>query len=267
MIKQVPNLNLGVTQWTLDVKGVATIARAAELGFSYVQLDAGGWADWPDKLVSQKDFYKQAALDAGIELIGIGLNPLNEYSLLAPIGSSELKKAVSVIEDAIDVAKFLNIPLVYVPGFNASEMKSNQDIKRTAELLAELAIRASEQNVTLASENTLSAEQQLRLLEYANHPDLKLFMDIQNPVLFGHNVSELIKQLKEHLCQQMHLKDGKNGVMGNCFFGKGEAHFYQTADMIKVLRLEPIFVFENEYSKNTEKRVKKDQATVLEVFA
>ncbi len=257
-----------MTQWTLDVKGLATVARAAELGFKYLQLDAGGWAGWPEKLTENNlDLYKNAASESGLELIGIGVNPTNEFSLLAPAGSSELKHVLSIVSDAIEAANYLNIPLVYVPSFNASEMKRDQDIKRTAKVLADLAEMASVYNVVLASENTLSAEQQLKLLDDANHSPLKLFIDTQNPVLFGHNVSHLLKQLKGNLCTQMHLKDGKNGQMGNCSLGEGEADFYKTANTIKELMLNPLFVFENEYGDKTEMRVKKDQATVLKRLA
>ncbi|MEZ4632667.1 MAG: TIM barrel protein [Deinococcales bacterium] len=259
-------LKLGVTQWTLDVRGVATVARAATLKFSYLQLDAGGWAGWPEKLTDQKDLYQEASEQTGVELIGIGLNPLNEISLLAPVGSHELKKAVKLISDSIEVAKYLKIPLVYVPSFNASEMKKDQDIAQTAAVLADLAVMASSYHIELASENTLSARQQLKLLDETHGSPLKLFIDSQNPVIFGHDVAELLRKLKDHICQQMHLKDGKDGIMGNCPLGEGGAKFQQTVGMIRMLELNPIFVFENEYAEDTVGRVSKDKGTVARLF-
>lgn len=261
-------MNIGVTQWTLDVKGAATVARASELGFKFVQLDAGGWSGWVEKLdAANRDDYAQASRETGVELVGIGVNPVNEYSLLSSAGSAELREAVGVVMGAIEQADYLNIPLVYVPAFNASEMKRDGDIQKTAEVLAELAGYAAERGIELASENTLDAAGQLRLLDYANTPNLKLFIDTQNPALWGHRVADLLEPLKPHLCKQIHAKDGRGGVMGNAPLGGGEAEFEQTAREIKRLDLAPLLISENEYGQAAERLAAKDIGTLERLFA
>lgn len=260
-------MKLGVTQWTLDVQGVATVARAAELGLSALQLDAGGWSGWPEKLDENNlDDYRKAAAETGIELVGIGVNPTNDFSLIADSGSSSLMQAKDAITSAIDAAKYLDISLVYVPSFNASEMKSDEHIRRTAAVLADLAEQAHKAGVLLASENTLDVEQQLRLLEYADHTNLKIFIDTQNPVLWGHSVAEIIRGLEQYICPQIHLKDGRDGQMGNSSLGEGQARFSETAQVLKELNINALLVFENEYGEDAEARMSKDKNTVLEAF-
>jgi len=260
-------MDIGVTQWTLDVKGVATVARASELGFDYLQLDAGGWSEWPEKLdATNRDAYAQASEETGVKLVGIGVNPVNEYSLLSRAGSDELRQAVAFVTRSLEQASYLNIPLVYVPGFNASEMKSDSDIRKTAEVLADLAGHAAEHGIELASENTLDAAGQLKLLDYADSPNLKLFIDTQNPTLWGREVAGMLEPLKPHLCNQMHAKDGRGGVMGNAPLGEGEAQFERTAKEIKRLGLTPLLISENEYGEDAERLAAKDSATLERLF-
>lgn len=260
-------MTLGVTQWTLDVGGVATVARAAALGFACLQLDSGGWSGWPETLdAATRDDYLRAARDSGVRLVGIGVNALNEHSLLGPAGSSGRRRAIGSVRRAIETARHLDIPLVYLPSFGASEMKSVEDIDITAEIVADLAAYGAEHGVEVASENTLDAAGQLRLLERANHANLTLLMDSYNPVVWGHDVPTLIRQLENRLCAQMHLKDGRGGVMGSALLGEGDADFFRTAATLGELSPTPLFVLENDYGVHARERVAKDLATLLEAL-
>lgn len=256
-------MRLGVTQWTLDVKGVATVARAAELGFSALQLDAGNWSGWPevlDKKVQQA--YLETSQESGVELAGIGVNAVNELSLTV----DQPEARVAVIR-AVDTASAMRIPLVYVPAFNASEIKTDEHLKTTASILGEISAYAAERAITLASENTLDAARQLKLLDMANHPNLNLFIDTQNPALWGHDVAALLEPLKPYLCDQIHAKDGRGGVMGNAPLGEGEAQFERTAQEIKRLKLNPLLISENEYGEDAERLAAKDIATLEHFFS
>lgn len=252
-------MNIGVTQWTLDKQGVAGLARASELGFNALQLGAGMVDD------SNLSEYLSASQETGIKLLSIGVNSANNISLLG--SASDRDKGIAFIEQAIVRAKALSIPLVYVPAFGASEMKTDADIKTTAHILSDLATHAAEQGIEFASENTLNAPQQLELLALADNPNLKLFFDTQNPVLWGHDSAQLVIDLKDQLCSQLHLKDGKDGQMGNSLLGEGEAKFFETVKAIKKLERDFVFISETDYSIDAELRAAKDIATIRQVFA
>lgn len=256
-------MQIGVTQWTLDKSGVDAVSRAAELGFDVMQIDYGQFNDAPAlHLPDVKAAYLEAAETAGIKIIGVAANLFNDVSLVDPDAdhTALILQMLNTIHDFCD--------FMYIPSFNASEIKTDADMQSTARWLNLMSDIASPLGITIATENTLSSNEQLRLLEMVDHPELRVFIDSQNPVLWGHNPSEIIKTLQPYLCDQFHAKDGIYGEMGNALLGQGDANIEQTIETIKSLNITGTWVLENEYyGSNTEARVKADIDFIRSFYA
>jgi sugar phosphate isomerase/epimerase len=260
-------VKIGVAQWCLDCKGVNAVLRAADLRFSAIQIDAGG-ADGAPFLDSEKtqDKYLQAVQDTGVEILAIGVNILNDYGLKNSVDSKASKEIWHFIKMSIDAAAKMGIGLVFLPSFDKNEIQDKHDLIRTITLLNNTCLYASDYQVMIATENTLGVEDNQRLLKAVNHPRLKILIDTLNPVLWGHCPSDLIKKLWPYMCNQIHVKDGINGIMGNASLGKGDANFLETARTLQNLGFSGYIILENEYSNDAESRANDDMNVINRLF-
>ena len=260
-------IRFGVTQWSLDGRGVETVHRAAELGFAAIHLDAGelgGDLRLDDPALQAG--YRRAAQETGIEITAIAPGYLNDYGLTSPAGSENAERCRQIIQIAVDAAAKLNVPLVCLPSFRASEIRSEQDLQRTAEVLRETCDYAAAHNLLVATENTLGVEGNLKLLESASRPNLRVLLDTQNPCLWGHNVADLTERLRPHLSNQVHVKDGTEGHMGNARLGAGEAGFIETARALQAGRFAGDLISENDYLGERRVNAARDLAALSELF-
>jgi sugar phosphate isomerase/epimerase len=112
-------------------------------------------------------------------------------------------------------------------------------MEKAASIAKELAPKAKEKGVVLGLENTLSAEDNLFILEKAgNPPGLKVYYDIGNSTNYGYDVPAEIRRLKDRICQ-IHFKDYKSGLLG-----QGEVNMVAVAEAMADIRYEGWVVLE-----------------------
>jgi sugar phosphate isomerase/epimerase len=256
-------INIGVAQWCLDYQGVNAVFRAASLRLSAIQIDVGGdeGAPFLDSAVVQSA-YLQAVKETGVEISAIGANALNDYGMTSPVTSKSSNECWNLIQLAIDGAKNMGVKLVFLPSFAKGEIRDEIGLLRTAELLDRACSVAAKYHILIATENTLGIEGNLKLLKYVDQPNLKILLDTLNPALWGHQVPELVRGLREYLCSQIHAKDGVGGGMGNTLLNTGEANFSETIEALLASDFQGLLILENEYKQQTENRIKRDIETV-----
>lgn len=256
-------LRVGVAQWCLDRTGVDALYRAKALGFSAIQLDAGepGGAPCIGRPSIQRE-YQQAAADTGIEITAVAVNVLTSYGLNHPLNSDHSKKSLDFIRQAADAAACMNISLVMIPSFEEGEIRSEQDLLRTAEHLRQACLYSSARGVSVATENNLGVSGNQRLLAAAAHPALNVLIDLYNPVIWGHRTADLIRSLWPHMSNQVHAKDGVGGEMGNAALNTGQGNFLESARALQEVGFEGYLILENEYGSHTEELVAQDLATI-----
>jgi sugar phosphate isomerase/epimerase len=238
---------IGVCQWSVDGRGVETLHQAAALGFNAIHLDAGDLdSDLSLERLAVRADYMRAARETGV-WIGALSPPLNDYGLCSPAGSTDANRCRDLIRVAIDAAAEMDVPLVFFPSFRVGEIKSDDDLARTAEALAEACAYAQGRPVSLASENTLGLEGNLRLLQAAGCSNLTVLLDTQNPVLWGYDVPEMVDGLWAQLSDQVHVNDGSGGQMGNSLLGQGESGFAATAGRLRAHGFAGTLISENDY--------------------
>jgi L-ribulose-5-phosphate 3-epimerase len=260
-------IRIGVTQWSLDGRGAETVRRAAELGFAAIHLDAGelgGDLRLDDPALQAA--YRQAAQATGVAITAIAPGYLNDYGLTSPAGSENAERCRRLIQIAVDAAAQLNVPLVFLPSFRASEIRDDADLRRTAEVLQETCAYAAAHGLLVATENTLGAADNLKLLEAVGRPNLRVLLDTQNPYLWGHHVAGLVERLRPHLSAQVHVKDGRQGQMGNALLGAGEAGFAETMRALQAGGFSGDLISENDYLGERQANAARDLAVLSELF-
>jgi 2-epi-5-epi-valiolone 7-phosphate 2-epimerase len=241
-------IRIGVTQWSVDGRGPDTVRRAASLGFAAMHISSGE-LDGSLRLDggALRDAYLEAARESGVTIDAIAGGDLNDVGMTSPAGSRNADRCRTTIQIAIDAAAEMGVPLVFLPSFRAGEIHDAADLRRTAAVLADACDHVAGRPVTIATENTLGADGNLELLQVADRPELRVLLDTQNPSLWGHPATAMIEPLWPHLADQAHVKDGRDGQMGNAILGDGDSDFLATATALRQRGFDGALISENDY--------------------
>ena len=206
------HLKIGVTDWNLKLTGkIEAIALAKTLGFDGVQVSIG------NKIVDDKmpmdnpeliARYREESKKQKMPLDGTCLDRLH-----APTDclKSANRIAAKRVSDGIRITQALGVEVMLLPFFNKCATLP-EDFDSTADLLRELGPDAEKAGVVLGLENTLSAEENARILDRAKSKAVKVYYDVGNSTHFKHDVLQEIPWLgKDRICQ-IHLKD--EGYLG-----------------------------------------------------
>jgi sugar phosphate isomerase/epimerase len=232
-----------------------------------VHIDAGD-LDGPLLLddPALRERYRQAAEATGVRIAAIAPGYVNVYGLSGEAGSENGRKCRRIIAIAIEAALALQVPLVYLPSFRAGEIRDDLELRRTAEALQVTCDQAAPHGLMVATENTLGAADNLKLLELADRPNLRVLLDTQNPALWGHPVAALAAELWPRLCDQIHVKDGVGGQMGNAVLGEGESGFLDTVAVLRSRGFDGVVISENDYHGERGALAARDLAVIRRVL-
>ena len=215
-------LKIGVTDWNLRQTGkLEAVDLAHRLGFQGVQVSLGRQVkddklpmDNPE-LIAQ---YLAAARKHDIALNGTCLDVLHVNYL------KNDKLGQKWVRDGIRLTKAMGIKVMLLPFFGKGALLTQEEKDYVGDALREIAPEAKKPNVILGLENTISAEDNVRIMDRARSKAVLVYYDIGNSTKAGFNVAREIDWLgKKRICQ-MHFKDNPN------YLGEG------TIDMTRVLR-------------------------------
>jgi sugar phosphate isomerase/epimerase len=196
-------LKIGACEWSLRKGDPSSLAVAKEIGLDGVQVNMGSLGNkmWLRQPEVQRA-YLDAARQHGVAIGGLALGELNNIPL-----KSDLRAAVWLV-DSVDVAKALGVKVLLVAQFYKGDLKGDPEgIRRTVEVLQEVAPRAERAGVILGLENYLSAEENLDIVERVKSPAVQVYYDVGNSTDKGYNVYNEIRLLKGRICE-FHFKDG-----------------------------------------------------------
>ena len=208
---------IGVTDWNLDLTGkIEAVALAAKLGFDGVQVSLGR-KPVSDKLplddAAIQSLYLAAAKQHGIALAGTCLDILHVDHL------KDNPRAQKWVADSIPITANLHAEVVLLPFFGKASLMNHAEMDYVAGVLKELAPAAEKAGVMLGLEDTISAEDNVRIMERAGSPAVKVYYDVGNSTGGGFDVVKEIRWLgAERICQ-MHLKDNPH------YLGEGPIDF------------------------------------------
>ena len=130
------------------------------------------------------------------------------------------------VADAIPIAHALGVRVILLPFFGKWALTTAAEMDRVGDVLREIAPAAERANVILGLEDTISARDNVRIMERTKSPAVRTYYDVGNSTQNGFNVVEEIRWLgRERICE-VHLKDNPH------FLGKGSIDFVAIVDVL-----------------------------------
>jgi L-ribulose-5-phosphate 3-epimerase len=208
---------IGVTDWNLNLTGkVEAVALASHLGFDGVQVSLGR-TPVSDKLPLDDNAIQSQYLDAakkhGIALSGTCLDILHVDHL------KDNPRAQKWVADSIPITAKLKTEVILLPFFGKASLTNHAEMDYVAGVLKEIAPAAEKAGVVLGLEDTISAEDNVRIMERAGSPAVKVYYDVGNSTNGGFDVVKEIRWLGTGRICQMHLKDNPH------YLGEGSIDF------------------------------------------
>lgn len=197
---------------------IDAVEKAARIGFEGVEITFGG-PDEDGMLLLAREERQQRYMEEldrhGIKAAGTHLFVLHQNLLKDP----DDPLARKWVEQAIPATHNLNAEVILLPFFGDGAIETTAEMHYVADLMNDLGAMAQDYGVILGLENTLSAEDNMRILDRANSPAVKVYYDTGNSHGFGHDIYSEIRRLgSERICQ-FHLKDNPH------YMGEGEIDF------------------------------------------
>jgi len=203
------------------------LTDARKAGLDGVEIRVGGPADTlevADPAVRQK--YKDEMKETGLVISSFMMGLLNSNPLASdPRGPAWLQQS-------IDAARDLIAQVILVAFFGKGSLLEEDgqlkkaDVDVVVERVKAAAPRAQQAGVILALENTLSAKQNIEILERIGHDSVAVYYDVGNSTRMGYDVPAEIRLLKDRIAM-LHFKDGPN------YLGEGVVKYDPIAAAIK----------------------------------
>ena len=210
-------IRIGVTDWNLRQSNkVEALALAKRLGFDGVEISFGRELVNDRMPLTDPEMQKQylaASRKHGVAIAGTHLGILHKNILKSdPLGQRW-------VADAIPVTKNLGTRVILVPFFGKGALTTREERDRTAGVLRELAPEAEKAGVVLGLENTISAKDNLWILDRVQSKSVLVYYDVGNSTRNGFDILKEIRWLgRDRICQ-FHLKDNPH------FMGEGKIDF------------------------------------------
>ena len=184
------------------------LAQAKLAGFDGVEVSAGSPADELDVYsLGTRTRYKEQMQQTGLPITSIMMGLFNQCPLATD------PRASAWIKQSIDAGKDLKAKNILLAFFSKGDLLSGtqlkeEEFKAAAQRIKALAPYAKEAGVTLAIENYLNAEQNLRMLELIGDESVCIYYDVFNTgKTKKYDSPAEIRRLKGRIAQ-VHYKNG-----------------------------------------------------------
>lgn len=210
-------VKIGVTDWNLRLTGkVEAVELAARLRFDGVQVSLGRKpidSRLPlDDPATQRQFLA-ASKSHNIPLDGTCLDILHVNYL------KNDKLGQKWVADSIPITKNLNARVILLPFFGKGALTTHDEMDYVGDALREIAPEAEKAGVILGLEDTISAEDNVRVMERSKSPAVLTYYDVGNSANNGFDVVKEIRWLGKNRICQFHLKDNPH------YLGEGKIDF------------------------------------------
>jgi len=223
-------LRIGVTDWNLQHAAKPTsVEFAKSIGFDGVEISLGRAADSkspPGRLpLGNPDLQEQFLAEAQKNQFPIAstcLDILHQNYLKVktdPLGRKW-------IAESIPITKKLGARVILLPFFGKGKLDTSDEMDYVADILKEMGPEAEKAGVILGIEDTISAEDNARILDRAQSKAVLVYYDVGNSQQNGFDIYKEIRWLgKDRICE-FHLKDNPR------LLGSGLIDFPKVIDAI-----------------------------------
>jgi sugar phosphate isomerase/epimerase len=257
---QQEKLRIGVTDWNLHLgANPEAVPMAANLGFEGVQISFGRTlvdgkmpADNPDVIARYLALSKQYK----IPIDGSCVDKLHDNGLKSdPL-------APKWVLDSIRLTRALDTKVLLLPFFGRWALRTKQEMDYVGDALRELAAEATKEGVILGLEDTISAEDNVRIMERSQSPSVLVYYDVGNSTVAGFDPVKEIRWLgKDRICQ-FHLKDNPH------YLGEGSIQFLPIMRAIRDIQFSGYANLESDApTKQLEADMRRNLAFIRNVMA
>jgi sugar phosphate isomerase/epimerase len=225
----------GITHWGLPDEGLFGVQYAAECALDGLQLSLGSHAKgYPLVQKRIREAYMEAAARFEVEFPSICISDLAVNSFVQGKNTDAGRIAYYQMQLAVEIAAKMGIPMIMVPNFYGNFITKEEHYANTIEALIFICDLAAPCNINITNETVLGWENQKKVFDAVNRPNLKLFYDSMNYWYFSQldQLTEL-KKMYPYIARQLHVKDGDESFLSSFPLGKGKADFYSQADYLK----------------------------------
>jgi L-ribulose-5-phosphate 3-epimerase len=257
-----PRLRIGVCDWNLKIKGRGAVEMVARIGLDGVQISpTSGAAETLSYATSAEQAeYRQAMKDTGMQIASVGLNIANQYPLATD------PRAVSWLVQTVDAAAALGCTATLIAFFGKGDLRdTNTGGLKKAELdavvgkLKEAAPHAKAKGVYLGLENTLSAKENMAIMDRVGSDHVQVYYDIANSSKDGYDVPNEIRMLKDRICE-FHFKNS-DGV-----FGEAGIDLHPIVEAVNSIDYKGWLVMERAMGKDIEGYFRKNAVYIRKLF-
>lgn len=181
-----------------------SLDKAKELGFDGVQISGHNAKGAEFLSQAEIDAYNKKKAETGIEIPSV---------VVADVRFFDNPDCVRAIKSAIDAASKLGAKTILVAFFGKNKITDSNKklieayVPQVVGALKEIMPYAQEKGILLCMENTLSADDNIRLIKMVGSPNLKVYFDVFNIVYYGHEEISSIEKLADGYIGEIHLKD------------------------------------------------------------
>ncbi len=252
-------LKIGVTDWNLRMaSNPDAVPLAKRLGFAGVEVSLGRKVagdklplDNPELIAKYRQLFQANDFrPAGTCLDVLHVNYLKNDKL-----------GQKWVVDGIRLTKELGAKVMLMPFFGKGALQTQQEKDYVGDVLREIAPQAEKAGITLGLEDTISAEDNVRIMERARSKAVLTYYDIGNSTNNGFEVAREIEWLgKKRICQ-MHFKDNPG------YLGEGKINFPEVVRAVSRIGFEGFANLETDSpSKVVEADMKRNLTYVLRVM-
>lgn len=224
---------VGMCDWNLgEASNPDFIPKAKEAHLQGIQVSVG---TNPDNIPLRESSVRKKYIDMG-KRYGITLHSVAAGGILNRIPlATEPQSAVYVI-DAIEAAQALGAKNILIAFFGKGDLRLRdvngkfrdlkdekfssyeldiKAVKRVVEVLRQIVPRAEASDVILGLENTLTAKQNLEIIDRIGSKMLQIYYDVGNSWAYGYDVPGEIRIIGNKMICEVHLKDTKTKNLGS----------------------------------------------------
>jgi L-ribulose-5-phosphate 3-epimerase len=213
---------IGVTDWNLkQMAKVEAIEIAKRIGFDGVQVSLGVGED----KLPLADPERQQALLAESKRVGLPIASTHmeilhrNYLKNDPLGQRW-------VADAIPITRALGVKTILLPFFGKGALTTPAEMDYVGDVLREVAPAAERAGVILGLEDTISARDNVRIMERSKSPAVQVYYDVGNSTRNGFDIIEEIRWLGRQRICEVHLKDNPH------YLGQGTIDFRAVVDAL-----------------------------------
>jgi sugar phosphate isomerase/epimerase len=208
-----------VTDWNLrQTAKIESVALAKKIGFDGVQVSIGRQMQLKDEAL-QKAFLDESK-KLGFPIASLCLDILHVNGLKSdPLGQRW-------VAESIPIAKAMGVKVILLPFFGNWAIKTEAEMDFVGDALKEIAPAAEKAGVILGLEDTISARDNVRIMDRSKSPAVLTYYDVGNSTINGFDIIEEIRWLGNARICEVHFKDNPN------FMGQGKIDFPAVVDAL-----------------------------------